>query len=270
MRGYLLFALDTDTVNYSKLAYACALTIKITQPEGYNKVALITNTPTDNPVFDYVIPYDGPKGMDARSRAYDLTPFDETVLLDADVLFLKPMDHYWDLVSDRDLFITTAPQTYRGQLFKYGYYRRIFEENNLVDVYNAWTYFKKTPVVADFFETVKLLTDHADKFIPKCLPRFDLNYIPTDEAFALALGMLELEDAATEPTWSFPRITHMKPMAQEWNEYVTDWTDKLRLCLDNKAQVKLGVWQQTELLHYVDKDLITDNLISVLESSYGT
>jgi hypothetical protein len=40
-RGYLLFALNTDNVDYVKLAYACALSIKISQPDGFNSVSLV-------------------------------------------------------------------------------------------------------------------------------------------------------------------------------------------------------------------------------------
>ena len=265
-RGYLLFAIDTENVNYTQLALACALTIKITQPDGYNSVALVTNSPNDNPVFDHVINYTGPTGMDARSRAYDYTPFDETVLLDADMLFLKDMSHYWNYMH-KDLFVCTSPQNHKGHSFSYGYYRRLFEDNKLFDVYNAWTYFRKTQQVKDFFDTVKLLTDHPEQFISQCLPMSNLTTIPTDEAFALALGMLDID--AVESRWDFPRITHMKPMVQGWNEYTVDWQDKLRFQLDQQGQVKLGPWAQTELLHYVNKELITDDIIKTLERVYA-
>jgi hypothetical protein len=269
-RGYLLFALDTDSVDYTRLAYACALSIKLTQPSGYNSVALVTNSSVNSPVFDHVVNYTGPTGMDARSRAYEYTPFDQTVLLDADMLFLKDMSHYWDLVADRDLFITTSPQTYKGDQFKYGYYRKIFDDNLLPDVYSAWTYFKKSSIAKEFFDTVVLLTENSEYFINLCLSDSGLDSLPTDEAFAIALGMLDLVDKAVEPRWDFPRITHMKPMVQGWNEYIIDWLDKIRLHIDKDIQINLGVYSQIELLHYVDKGIITDSVIDTLEQAYGT
>jgi hypothetical protein len=268
-QGYLLFALNTDNVDYVKLAYACALSIKLTQPDGYNSVALVTNVDVANSIFDHVIKYTGPQGMNARSRAYDYSPYDTTVLLDADMLFLKDMSNYWKLFSDRDLFITTSPQTYRGDQFKYGYYRKVFDDNLLPDVYNAWTYFKKSPIAKEFFDTVILLTDNAEHFIEQCLSGSNLTSIPTDEAFAIALGMLDLTDIATEPRWDFPRVTHMKPMVQGWNEYVKDWVDKLRFHIGNNMHVELGMFAQTELLHYVDKSIITDSIIARMEQAYG-
>ena len=59
-RGYLLFALESNNTNYCRLAYACALSIKLTQPEGYNNVSVITNDRGyfgfKKDIFDQVIP----------------------------------------------------------------------------------------------------------------------------------------------------------------------------------------------------------------------
>ena len=265
-KGYLLFAIDNPI--YARLAYTCALSIKLTQPEGYNGVSVVTNMPDEfskyKTVFDQVIAYEGPAGMDSRSRAYDYTPYYETVLIDSDMLFLTPVDHYWSIMGGRELFISTAPQTHRGQLFKYGYYRQVFAENSWPDVYNAWTYFKQESTAKKFFDLVKEITDNPDPYIKMFMPNTVYKTVPTDESFALALCILDLVDTATT-SWDFPRITHMKPAVQAWPESVYDWTDKLRFSVTDNLQVKLGVWQQSDLLHYVKKDLITDNLITALE-----
>lgn len=271
-KGYLLFAIDTNDVDYSTLAYACALTIKLTQPTGYDNISVVTNVKdkfnNKIQVFDNIIEYQGPAGMDCRSRAYELSPYQRTILLDSDMLFLKPMDHYWDQVEHIDLFITSSPQNYKGKSFSYGHYRKVFVDNNLPDVYNAWTYFNKSSQSEEFFELVKLMTDNPDPFIKKFLPGLGLNNIPTDEAFALSLCILGLEDQAIYSEWDFPRITHMKPLVQGWKEYLVEWTEKLRVSVNQQGRVKLGVWQQTELLHYVDKTVITDDIIKTLESAY--
>jgi hypothetical protein len=41
--GYLLVVAEHDTVDYLKLAYALALSIKNTQKEGYDQIALVIN-----------------------------------------------------------------------------------------------------------------------------------------------------------------------------------------------------------------------------------
>jgi len=268
-KGYLLFAQDSNEVNYSKLATACALSIKLTQTVEFNNVSVVTNNIGyfDADLFDHIIPSGALSGMDARSRAYDLSPYDQTVLLDSDMLFLKPMDYVWERMSALDLFVASAPQTHRGQLFHYGFYRKIFADNQWPDVYSAWTYFKKSDTAEEFFNTVKMLTDHAGEFISLGLTNTGLETLPTDEAFALALIILELENQAVFPNWGFPRITHMKPAVQGWKENVADWHEKLRFTIDSKGQVKLGVWEQAELLHYVKKELITDEVIQTLRAA---
>ena len=268
-RGYLLFAQDTANVNYSKLATACALSIKLTQPDGYNSISVVTNNVGyfDVELFDHIIHSSKLSGMDARSRAYDLSPYNKTVLLDSDMLFLKPMNYCWDLVADQDLFIASTPQTHRGQSFHYGYYRRIFEHNQWPDVYSAWTYFKKSDTAKEFFDMVKLITDNPNEFIDIALKDTGLDNVPTDEAFAMALTILELEEQVVHPNWNFPRITHMKSQVQGWSEKVPDWHEKLRFTLDSSGQIQLGVWGQAELLHYVKKELITDSVIQTLRDA---
>lgn len=271
-KGYLLFANNTSDVNYIKLAYACALSIKLTQPQGFNNVSIVTNTPTlvqDNlSVFDMIIEYTGPEGMDSRSRAYDYTPYAETICLDSDVLFLNPVDHYWSIMGTRDLFVASTAQNYQGTQFTYGYYRKSFQENRLQDVYSTWMYFKKPSDIAEkFFKTVKLLTDNPKDFITTLSISQLQGSIPTDEAVALSLSILDLEEYATEAHWQFPRITHMKGMSQGWSGYVSDATDKIRFNINSAGQVKFGVWQQHDILHYVEKDLITDSVITLLEAA---
>jgi len=42
--GYLIIVSEKPETNYSRLAYALALSIKNTQKEGYDKVALVSTT----------------------------------------------------------------------------------------------------------------------------------------------------------------------------------------------------------------------------------
>lgn len=249
-QGYLLFAVDNKETNYNKLAEQCALSIKRTQPEGYNAVAIVTNnvSKVNKSLFDFVIDYSGPAGMDSRSRAYDYTPFDETVLLDSDMLFLRPLDQIWDAMKKQDIYITCSPQNWKGEKFQYGKYREVFEKNFWPDVYNAWTYFKKSHTAKEFFDLVKIITDNPTPFINEFLPNTLYETMPTDEAFALALSILDIN----LPVWDFPRIVHMKPQT---SDQFMDWTEKMRFSFNELGQVKVGVHQQAELFHYIKKDI---------------
>ena len=166
-KGYLLFAVDGADSIYSTLAKACAQSIKNTQPVGSNSVSVVTDHPDrfDQPLFDHIIEYSGPGGMDVRSRAYDYTPYDHTVCLDSDMLFLRPVDHYWDIFQPYNIFLSHSPQTYRGAQFSYGPYRKIYRPNQLPDVYSAWTYFNRSTQAKEFFELVKHITDNPKLYI---------------------------------------------------------------------------------------------------------
>ena len=44
--GYLIVVNETENTNYARLAYTLALSIKNTQKEGFDKVALVINDKT--------------------------------------------------------------------------------------------------------------------------------------------------------------------------------------------------------------------------------
>lgn len=266
-KGFVLLALNTDTVDYRRLAYACALSIKHSQPV-HNHITIYTDDVLQfkkhNNLFnliDSIKLYKGPKGMDARSRIWDITPYEETVFLDSDMLILDEID--WSHLSNYYLYLATHAQNARGERFHYGPYRELFKTHQLPNVYNAFTYFKKSdPRTAEFFNLAKDITDYPKAFISKFLQPSLLTTLPTDEAFALTAKILDIEPEITDDKIS---ITHMKPLVQNWRFTQDDWTSYTRLSVDETGQPSVGVWKQTGLLHYVDKNAINNNTISILE-----
>jgi len=110
--GYLIFVAKHETVDYAKLAYALALSIKNTQKEGYDKVAIVIDNPADLDrfeskwVFDHIIPWDQETFWNGRSWMDKLTPFEYTVCLDVDMLFLKDYSHWIDyFIENNKLYI---------------------------------------------------------------------------------------------------------------------------------------------------------------------
>ena len=96
--GYLIFVAAHPDIDYLKLAYALALSIKNTQKPGYDKVALVIDKLelVDNLkspwVFDHVIAWDKETHWDGRSWMDQLSPFENTVCLDADMLFYSSVE----------------------------------------------------------------------------------------------------------------------------------------------------------------------------------
>ena len=84
-RGVVLFAFNTDTVDYQQIAEQAARLIKHTLNLP---VTIVTNN--TNPQSNYRVGYAHGSQWNNfdRYRAYELSPYDETILLDSDYLVL--------------------------------------------------------------------------------------------------------------------------------------------------------------------------------------
>lgn len=263
--GFVLIALNND-IDYSRLAYACALSIKHSQPKDKNHVTVFTNDPTAFSKYavnaiDNIVHYQGPDGMDSRAQIYDLTPYEHTVFLDADMLILDPID--WGMLDNYYLYVASRANNFKNESVpEYGPYRLVFEQYQLPNLYNAFTYFKKSDTrTMEFFELVKTMTAHPRDFIAKFLPGSTLLTLPTDESFALAAKILDIDEEITSDAIS---ITHMKPRLQKWS-CGDNWTSTVRLDVTNDGTVRVGAWNQQGFLHYVDKTAINDSILTTLE-----
>lgn len=268
-QGYFTIANNTQDTDYIKLAYAMALTIKLTQPEGFNSISIATRTPNVvqnykmSWVFDNIIAYEGPKGMNARSRVYEHTPYKETVFLDSDLLFLNDVSHWWPWMKKHDLYVATRPMTFRGNTMTDKHYRYVIEKNNLPDFYSGWLYFKQSRETTKFFRVLEALTDYPELWKEQ-LSHYKFESIPTDEACALAAKMLDITEDMTHPNVPFPRFTHMKSYSQGLGGQA-DWTEAISFYYDSDMNIKIGPYAQTDILHYTKKDLLTNNFINTLE-----
>jgi hypothetical protein len=267
-----MVANSTASVDYLRLAYVTALSIKLTQPEEFNRIAVATLTPErvnhfKYPwVFDRVIKFDQrPRGMDARARAYEFTPFKETVFLDSDLLFLNPVDHWWDHMRKHELYVATRPMTFRNTTATSKQYRKVFTDNNLPDFYSGWLYFKESRETAKFFHVLQAITDYPEIW-KKQLINCNYNTLPTDEACALTAKMLDIVEDISNPKLPFPRFTHMKPACQGLGTVVKDWSEQLLFHYDNDYNIKIGPYSQVDILHYTIKNLLTDRFIETLEN----
>ena len=271
--GYLIIVSTKDTdVDYTQLAYALALSIKNTQKEGYDRVAIVIDDVTQidrfksSWVFDHIIPWDQETYWDGRSWMDQLTPFDHTVCLDSDMLFTTDYSHWIDyFVENSELYIANNAYTYRGELIDNDYYRRAFTKNRLPNLYSFYTFFKKdSELVSEFFTLGRYIIKNPVEFSNVFLTDYKPKVLGTDEAFALAAKLLDItEEIAYE--LEFPKVVHMKGMIQNWPWPSDVWSDHLGFYLNRKGQLKIGNYQQTNIVHYVEKDKINAEVINILE-----
>jgi len=270
--GYLLIISEHVSRDYLKMAYALALSIKNTQKEGLDKVALVTNNVNrvkklKSPwVFDEVIHWDKETYWDGRSWMDKLSPWDCTVCLDVDMLFLRDCSHWADyFINNSELYVANKSYTISDKIVTKDFYRQAFTKNKLPNLYSFYTYFKKDSELAnDFFTLGRYVIKNHLEFKNTFLSEFIPNEVGTDEAFALSAKILDIQDEIAYPL-DFPKIVHMKPMVQDWPWPSNKVTDHAGFYLNDRGQLKIGNQQQHSIVHYVEKDIMTDELISTLE-----
>jgi len=270
--GYLLIVAENKTVDYLQLAYALALSIKNTQKEGYDKVAIVIDDKSkldklkSSWVFDHVIEWSQETFWDGRSWMDKLTPFDHTVCLDVDMLFFRDYSHWIDyFVENSELYVANDTYTYRGDLVTNDFYRKTFTKNDLPNLYSMWTFFKKDSNLADdFFKLGRYIIKNPTEYSNLFLTQYKPKVLGTDEAFALSAKILDIE-AEIAYKLEFPKIVHMKPMIQNWPWPSDKWSNHIGFYLNKKGNLKLGNFQQHNIVHYVEKDKITEEIVSILE-----
>jgi len=227
-RGFVIIAQNTSYIDYVKCAEVLAKSIKQHMPK--EKVALISNNKTKSKYFDEVIklPYGD---LDPNSKwklindwqVYDASPFEYTIKLEADIYLPRSIEYYWDVLKQRDVVILTTIRNFKQEISDARVYRRFIDDNNLPDVYNAITYFKKSDLATKFFDIVKDVFYNWEEYKSnlKCNPR---EVVSTDWAYAIAAHILGVENT-TLPQFTDMCMVHMK---QYVNGLPTEnWTDTL-------------------------------------------
>jgi hypothetical protein len=280
MRGYLILAQNSKH-NYTRLAYALALSIKNSQSKISN-VCLATdakNIPQKyKQVFDEIVPIPWPNAAHSSSwkienkwKYYYMTPYDETIILDADMLFPEDVSHWWDILSERDIWITDKPRTFRGDIITSTKYRETFIPNELPNVYTAFMYFKKTEMTAELFKLTEIIFNNWERFFYTFLDETRPKVLSGDVAYALAIKILGIQDECFGNLNSLPSFVHMKSHLQDIPEkFITeDWTQHLPTYFMNDGTFKIGNYHQSLPFHYQIKDWLTNDMISILEKRVG-
>jgi hypothetical protein len=270
--GYLIVISKNDSVDYLKLAYALALSIKNTQKEGFDKVALITDDvqavkKLKSPwVFDRVIKWDQETFWDGRSWMDKLSPWDQTICLDADMLFFRDYSHWVEyFIENAELYVTNKSYTYRGEVVTDNYYRKTFIHNSLPNLYSFYTFFKKDSSIAEeFFSLGRYILKNPVEFKNEFLGNYQPKIIGTDEAFSLAAKILDIHNDISYDL-EFPKVVHLKPMIQNWPWPADTVSDHVGFYFDLQGKLKIGNYQQHDILHYNEKEFVTDEIISILE-----
>ena len=271
--GFLTIAQNTD-VDYLHLAYLQAKNIKQTQK--YNQYAVIVDKETlksvtdeHKTVFDYVIELpvdyaeDSQWKLNNEWQVFNLTPFKETIKLESDILFTRSIDHWWTAFRLRDVVLSLGCRDYQGQIGKSRRYRKIFDDNSLPDTYNGLKYFRYSQLAHDFFSQAKQVYVNWEFIRDNVLVNCRDDHPTTDLVYAIVANNLGVE-LCTLPGCDFINFTHMKNNINNWPE-TTPWPGLVLSELD-LPMIRINNVNQYQLLHYQDKNWITNTIVERYES----
>jgi hypothetical protein len=205
-QGYVVVAINSPQVDYVRCATMLAQSLR--QFHSSARVCLITDQTVVDSVFDHVqvvTPHADPYANDYS--AFKLSPFRETIKLEADMLIASPIDHWWTMLQHRDVVISTGCRDWKDQVSTARNYRAVFDHNNLPDVYNAITYWRLSPTAKEFFDLTKEIFNNWTEF--RQLIKFSPDTPDTDLVYAMATEIMGRE-RCTMPFATYPQIVHMK------------------------------------------------------------
>ena len=267
-KGIFLFAQNTEDTNYVEQACYCAITIKTHNPNL--QIAIATNdfVPLKyKKFFDHIIEITGTDlsanenwKISNRSKIYNLTPFDETVVLDTDVLVCEDLEKYFPSLSSYDLYFTTNPVTYRGETITERYYRKTFVKNSLPDTYVGMHYFKKSDLAKEFYNWLDIIVQNWQDFYKQHLEYNRPDFCSIDVCSAIAIKIMEFEAQVTGKSTSLPKFVHMKPKVQNWYRSVNSWQDYVACYLTDDCKLKVGNYNQSGIFHYTEDTFVKNYL----------
>ena len=245
-RGYLIPAIDSESIDYLGCAIQLAKSIRQWHP-GVD-ISVLTVKRCSDPVFDHVIPlpYGDLGGYANDWQVFHASPYRQTIKLEADMVIASPIDHWWDMLQHRDLVISTGARDFYDQPADSRFYRKAFDTNNLPDVYNAITYWRVSQTAKEFFQLVRNIFENWAEY--KTLLKFPDDVPSTDLVYAMAAQIIGPE-LTTMPFANYPQIVHMK--RHMIPTQTPNWTQEL---VWESNPLRFNTVAQWGAVHYHQKD----------------
>ena len=235
-RGYIIPAIGDAYV-------ACAERLKqsILQFHPHAHITIVTKE---------MLPHGDLGGFANDGQMFAVSPYRQTIKLEADMICASPIDHWWTLFERCDVVISQGARTFYDQRAESRYYRKIFDANNLPDVYNAITYWRLSQTAKEFFDLVRAIFAHWNEY--KKLLKFPDELPTTDVVYAVAAQIMGPE-RVTLPSRLGPTIVHMKRGINPIQTH--NWTKEL---VWENNPFRINTVAQWGLVHYHIKEWINE------------
>lgn len=264
-KGFVVLAQNSQGIDYIRQAYYLAKSLELSQTQ-YKKVTLVTNDKVPDryqEAFDQIVPIpfedhakDSEWKVENRWKVYHASPYDETIVFDADMLVTKDLSNCWSFVENKNLFFTSVVTNYRGNLVVDNTYRKTFVENNLPNLYSGMFYFRKSEKSQEFFKVLEYVVYNWEKFFFEIAPKSFQNFFSLDVAVAITSKILDIDDEITHGASPF-QFVHMKPALQEWPVVPSSCYSQLYSYVNSKKELYVGNYKQFGVFHYVEDSFLT-------------
>ncbi len=273
-KGFLIFAQNSKDCNYVDQAYALALSIKASQ-HSVKAVSIMTNDVVSEEqrlVFDQVIEIPWIKETpiskykaEHRWKLYYVSPYDETIVLDADMLLLDDISDWWNYCSNYDIKFCSRIKNYKLEVIEKDWKHRLaFIDNGLTNPYFALHYFKKSDKAIAFYKALEFVCNNWEWAYTKFAPVSYQDWLSMDLASAIAIEMTGIHESVIDKC-SPLEFVHMKTGIQGWPAPAESWQDTVPFVLNSKGSLIVGNIKQPKLFHYVEKNFISKKIIKKLK-----
>ena len=231
-RGYIIPAIGDQYVDCAQ-----RLSESILKFHPAANVAIITKEK---------LPHGDLGGFHNDWQMFAASPYRQTIKLEADMICASPIDHWWTLFEQRDVVVSQGARTFYDQSATSRFYRKIFDANNLPDVYNAITYWRVSQTAKEFFSLVRNIFENWTEY--RRLLKFPDDEPTTDVVYAMAAVIMG-EETITLPNGLGPTIVHMKQYINPIQS--SDWTKEL---IWESNPFRINTVAQWGLVHYHVKE----------------
>ena len=263
-RGYLAYAVGKECYQQ---AYLLALSLAASGNKEPFSIITDQITGEEDLVFDQLIPAPNvvePTGrLHALGRTYSqsLSPYDETIMFDTDVIVMQNLSHIWDFYSHRDVCYLNTIYDYRGQPIVNDRNRTATTSNGLPNVYCGMHYFCNSEASTQFHNQLITIAENWEEYYAKFFRKNKPDYLSMDFMLSVAMQMYGTEHL----TVSMPKFVHMKPRIQGWKLPAENWIDRTSYTLTPDLNLAVCGWPQDTVFHYVEPEFVTNELIRTFE-----
>ena len=261
-KGFLWVVQNNDKTDYVKCSIELCKSIK--NKCSINQVAVITDKKTKIPanIFDKVIVLDHDDSeniewkLNNEYKVFELSPFIHTIKLEADMLFTKNVDWWWNYLGQHDIVFSFNSRDYQDGIVKDSPYRKIFSKNFLPNVYSGLHYFRRSQQAFRFYQICESIIKNWNFVKDNILIDCHDDNPTTDVVYALASKIQDpLQNKQVKYEWF--NFIHGKPLMHSNTARYHNMYNYLYPHII-KNDVFLGGYRIDRVWHYHNKNLLEE------------